>query len=417
MYQVGDSVVKGKMWLKLVVVCVMLFFVFLGDAIYSDWVPAYMQEVMGSPLTMGLVMAFSSLAGLIADLIFPQLLRKFTSKTLMLMTILVSALFGLVMLLTTWWPLMMLFLFGMVVWGIYYELLGFGASEYVSSNAPSHFRTGAWSLLSAFRGLAYFLGPIIGSLLALQYGNITAIGSALLFTAIGLIIWFLLIGMNKSHQKVGSSEEAERVDIFLEAKYWLILIRRVWPVVIISLLCGLLDSTFWTTGTVFSDNLAREHVYGGLFLPLYELPMVVVGLMVARMGIYKGKKKLAEFFLLVAGILMMFLVLVENTVLILLISLLVGVATAICWPLKDAIYTDVVNRMGHQGKHMIGLSGSTVSVAYILGPIISGAIAQSFGEKNTFVVVGMFIVMISLLLLIFTPKKMRLPEAEIQNWN
>lgn len=415
--RVSVESVNSGVWARLLFVCLMLFFVFLGDAVYSDWVPAYMQTSLGSPLLMGIVMAFSSLAGLLADLVFPQLLKKFTSKKLMLMAILTSALFGLIMLLTVWWPLIALFLTGMVVWGIYYEFLGFGSSEFVSSSAPSHFRTGAWSVLSAFRGLAYFLGPIVGSLLVLESGNVYAVGFALLSTFIGLVVWFFLAKASVRNKPNESEVAVERVSVSLEVRYWWVLFKRVWPVVIISLMCGLLDSTFWTTGTVLSDNMAKEHVYGGLFLPLYELPMVIVGLLVAKMGIYKGKKKLAELFLLIAGLLMIFLVLAESTLLVLVISLLIGVATALCWPLKDAIYTDVVNRMGHQGKHMIGLSNSTVSIAYIIGPILSGALATIFGEKNTFVVIGILIVFVSLLLLIFTPRKMRLPEKEIEAWN
>ena len=134
------------------------------------------------------------------------------------------------------------------------------------------------------------------------------------------------------------------------------------------------------------------------------------------MGIYKGKKKLTELFMLLSGILMVFMTLTNSITFLLLLALGVGIVTAVCWPLKDAIYTDVTNRMGHEGKHMIGLSGSTVSVAYIFGPIISGAVAQVFGEKNTFVVVGLLVSLVSVFLLIFTPKKMRLPESEIKSW-
>ena len=131
---------------------------------------------------------------------------------------------------------------------------------------------------------------------------------------------------------------------------------------------------------------------------------------------YKGKKKLAEFFVLICGILLIFLSLSNSLWLMLIISFLVGISASFCWPLKDAVFSDVVNRMGIEGKHMIGLSGSTASLAYVLGPIISGFITTIVGEKNTFVAVGMILAFSALTLLVVTPKKMRLPQEEISEW-
>jgi len=38
------------------------------------------------------------------------------------------------------------------------------------------------------------------------------------------------------------------------------------------------------------------------------------------------------------------------------------------------------------------------------------------GEKMTFVIVGVFTVVVSLVLLAVTPKKLRLPQGEIAGW-
>ena len=180
---------------------------------------------------------------------------------------------------------------------------------------------------------------------------------------------------------------------------------------------GLLDSTFWTTGTVLSDNMAKESTLGGFFLPLYELPMIIMGIIVAKLGIYKGKKKLAEYFMLVSGALLVSMYFVQTTALLLAISFCVGVTASVCWPLRDAVYSDLVSRMGFEGKHMIGLSGSTISLAYIIGPIVSGGLASLFGEIETFAIVGLLLVLVSVFLLMVTPKKLRLPESVIETWN
>lgn len=395
------------------IVCFVLFFVFLGDGILSDWVPAYIQESTKNPLIMGFIVSFSSVVGFLADLVFPEVLKKVSSKKMIVLAIGSSLIFCGVLLWSTWWPWMILFLMAMAVWGIYYEFLGFGGQQFISDNIPAHFRAGAWAVLGAFRGLAYFVGPIIGSYVMILKGNTAVVVLAAFFVCLGYVFWLLSGG--KKEQKVVVQEETS-INIFVEAKHWFFLLKYVWPIVTISLVLGLLDATFWTTGTVLSDNMARESFWGGMFLPLYEFPMVLTGLLVAKWGVYKGKKRFAEIFMLVSGLLLILLRFGDSLYLSLGISFLVGVTTSFCWPLRDAIYSDLVSRMGFAGKHMIGLSGSTVSLAYVIGPILSGYLANIFGEKGTFVVMGVGLVVVSTVLLLVTPKKMRLPEKEIEAW-
>jgi MFS family permease len=393
---------------------IMLFFVYLGDGILSDWVPSFVQKSLASPLVMGVVISFSSVVGLGADLIFPQLLRGLKTRRVLMMAIGSSLVFCGVLFWSIAWPLIILFLVAMAVWGLYYEFLGFGSQMFVSESVPAPSRSGVWAVMGAFKSLAYFIGPIVGSYLAISKGDNLVVVVATSCVILAYIMWRLM-GRNKSEAVL--EEPAEKINLVKEIKHWVVLFEHVWPVIMISLMMGIVDATYWTTGTVLSDNLAKETWWGGLFLPLYTLPMVFVGLVIAKWGVYKGKKKLAEIFMLISGILLMLLGVSNGVVMILMISLLVGTMLSFSWPLTDAVYSDIVCRMGGEGKHMVGLSGSTVSVAYIIGPIMAGAITQSVGEKNTFVVVGMVLAMVSVFLLVVTPKKLRLPQTEIKTWD
>src|SRR5690349_14522786 len=98
-----------------------LFFVFLSDAILSDWAPAYMEAELGSALVMGLVMSSSSVVGLLMDLVIPQWLKGTSVHKLTLWAIVSSLGFSATMLLGTVWPIVGVFLLGMAVWGVYYE--------------------------------------------------------------------------------------------------------------------------------------------------------------------------------------------------------------------------------------------------------------------------------------------------------
>ena len=399
---------------SLMVVSVVLFFVYLGDAILSDWVPAYIQSSVNSSFLMGLIISFSSVVGFVSDLVFPQFLKEVKTRRLFLLAIGSSLIFCGVLIWSIPWPWVILFLLAMAIWGVYYEFLSFGKQGFVSEAIPAASRSGAWAIIGTFQSLAYFLGPIIGSWLTINRSNSEVLLVAAFFVMIGYLIW-LISGRERSDKTV--LEVRERINIWEESKHWWVLLEHVWPVLIISLMLGIVDATFWTTGTVLSDNLARYGMWGGMFLPFYMLPMVFMGVFVAKWGVYRGKKKLAEIFMLLAGILLTLIGWRDELWFLLLIAFGVGATMSVSWPLTDAVYSDIVARMGREGKHMMGLSSSTVSLAYIIGPVLVGLVASKVGEVRTFGWVGMIMALTALVLLFVTPKKMRLPESIIQTWD
>lgn len=409
----GKGLVIEGYWVKVILISVMLFFVYLGDGILSDWVPSFIQASLKSPLLMGFIVSFSSLIGFGADLVFPQMLKAVKTRKLMLMAIGTSLIFSGVLLWSIVWPWVVLFLLAMAIWGIYYEFLGFGGQQFVSEAVPAKARSSTWAIMGVFKSLSYFLGPIIGSTIAVTRGDTPTVIMAVIFVLIGYGIWLLMKDKRTEHE---ITEPSEKINILNEIKHWWTLSEHVWPVLTISIFMGLVDATFWTTGTVLTDSLAEKNWLGGMFLPFYMLPMVIFGILVAKWGIYKGKKKVAEITMLLAGICLSFLGLTNSLYMLLAISLLTGTALSIAWPMTDAVYTDIVDRMGREGKHMVGLSSSTLSLAYIVGPIIAGGIAQTVGEKMTFSVMGILTVIVAIFLLFTTPRKLRLPQEEIQNW-
>lgn len=410
----GFGLFRDSMWARVLTVSVILFFVYLGDAILSDWVPSFLQVALGGSLFMGLVFSFSSVVGFVTDLVFPQLLRKFKARRLILLAIAANLIFSGILIWTTAWSWLVLFLLAMAVWGVYYELLWFGSAQFVSDNVPTESRSGVWGVLSVFKSLAYFIGPIVGSWLAISRGNMTTVVVAASVVCVGYVIWVLTSKKEKIHER--EIEPMEKFDIGEELGYWKVLFVHVWPVLLISLTMGLIDATYWTTGAVLSDIMARGGLLGGLFLPAYMLPPIFMGVILAKWGVYKGKKKIAEIFLLFAGVFLALLGLRESLLSMLLLSFLTGVALSIAWPMVDAVYSDILARMGTERKHMVGLSSSTTSLAYIIGPITAGFISSRVGERMTFVVMGALTVVVAIVLLFSTPRKLRLPQAEMSEW-
>jgi MFS family permease len=148
---------------------VILFFIFLGDAILSYWVPNFLQESLnGSSLVMGLVFSFSSIVGLVTDLVFPSLLKSFTVKRLVLCAGLLGVAFLGMLMVGTKLPNIWVFLIAMSIWGIFYEFLGFGSQQFIADSVPLKLRASGWAILGTFKNLAFFFGPIIAGWLLLS---------------------------------------------------------------------------------------------------------------------------------------------------------------------------------------------------------------------------------------------------------
>lgn len=399
------------MWRKVTIFLIILFFVLLSDAVLSDWVPGYLQNVLGSPLKMGLMMALSSVVGLSMDIIFPHLLRKSGVRKLAGSAIVGSMVFLLSMFSSTWISFGLILVIGMTAWGIYYELDSFMTQQFVAGVAPHNQRSSVWGVVGVVRSLAYFLGPMLGAYIV-RYGDRAVVMSA----AVVLTFAYIMFLFMKHPKSVEVEIDIHGINFLEELSYWGALGKRVWPVLLISLMGGLVDATFWTTGTVLNDSLANKSFAGGWFMSAYMLPFLFVGIIVAKWGVNVGKKKWAERFVFLGGLSLMALPYLENVWLILASVLMCGVFLAMAWPLVDAVYTDLVTRARRGRKHIMGMSAAAFSIAYIVGPIFSGWLAGLFGEMRVFSIVGGMVVVVAVILLLTTPKKLLLPQVEMTSW-
>jgi MFS family permease len=402
---------KDPVWARVTTISLTLFFIFLGDAILSFWVPNFIQDSLHSSIAMGFVLSFSSIVGFGSDMIFPQLLRGMSVGKLLFIAIITSLLFSLALFGSTFFPLVLVFLLAMALWGIYYEFVGFANHQFIADSIPHELHSSAWAVVSTFRNLAYFLGPMIGGWLVIRSRRSPLI-MAVMFTLIGL---FMVISGRKFRGQTVELNFSE-VNLKKEIEHWIVLFRHVWPVVVLSLFLALIDSTFWTTGAVLTAELSEKAWYGALFLPFYTLPSLVAGYIVLKKKVAKGKKKLAIRFTLISGVFLALIGVFDSVVIELLMVLTSSAFLSFSYPLLDGAYSDIIARMGRERKHLIGLSNSAISLSYIVGPAIAGIITNFVGERGNFTVAGIATILVCIFLLVVTPKKLKLPQQEIKSW-
>lgn len=398
-------------WFRIASITLVVFFVSLADAILSYWVPTFIQDSLNSAAAMGLIMGFSAMAGLGTDFILPQIMRNTTVKKLMISAVFTSLAFSLLLLVAIKIPVLAILLGAMAAWGIYYELINFSNHQLVATYVPKYGHAAAWGWIMMFKSTAMFLGPM----LAVWLISFSAQKLVLFASSFTLIALFIALAAKRHHDRP-LEVELHHINFSAELKKWMSLSKHVWQILILSLTLGIIDSVFWTTGTVWSEALTEKSFWGGMILPFYSLPSIPLGLFLAKKKILSGKKKTAELLTLASGLALLFLAFTDSLAGILLIILLSSILLSIAFPLADAVYSDIIARMGKQDQHLIGLSNSTFSIAYIIGPVLAGFTAQFFGEQRTFAALGLGVALVSAFLLLATPKKLKLPQAEIREW-
>ncbi len=402
---------ENPAWSKLLVFSLILFFLRLSDSIISYWAPNQIQDSLGNPVMMGAIISFQSVVGLFADLIFPKIFKTVRTRRLIFWAILMSALTSFTLSAGAVKPLVAIFIVTMTLWGIYYELMTFANYQFMGSVIPGHMRAAAWGFMGIFINLAYFLGPFIASQL-LSHGLLITQGTIIIFLVASLI----LLTLNKSMHDTPAVVDFSKANPLQELKHWATLTRAVWPALTISLLLGFVDATFFTVGAVWTQKLTLINPWGVWFLPLYLLPSICIGIPLSRWNISNGKKKLAEKFLGLSGIFFMGMIFSSSVSWQLVVVCLASSALAVCYPLLEGVYTDIINRMGCEKKDMIGLTGSVINLSYIVWPIMAGLISSKVGERLSFFWLGIVVVVSSAILLMITPKKLKLPQAEIETW-
>jgi MFS family permease len=147
------------------------------------------------------------------------------------------------------------------------------------------------------------------------------------------------------------------------------------------------------------------------------MPALFMGFVVTKWGIYSGKKKMALKFMILASLFLILLIFKLPVVLYVVCVFMCSILLGVTYPLTDAVYSDIISRMGKERKHLVGLCNSSTSLAYVIGPALAGLVASLVGEKLTFAVIGCLTLVVAIILFFTIPRKIHLPETEIKSWD
>ncbi|MEP7166739.1 MAG: MFS transporter [Candidatus Woesebacteria bacterium] len=389
---------------------VVIAIVDMADAAMGYISPIYLEKITGSSTEMGLILATSSTAGIICDFLFAKYFPQ--KKSGFFLTILFSLVF--------FFPLSLLVfhsipaaLFGMVMWGIYFEGMVFANFHAIHERVAAADHGWAWGTASILRNIAWIIGPLLATTL-IAVEDILPLRVAIGIYAFGLVIagLYVWVTSGKKHHEHHAEQVVSR-SFGTELAVWKKYGRVIWPLLVLNILFYIIESAFFSVGPLFAEHLKAQNIWGGSFVSMYSIPGLVAGFLVMSLAKPFGKKRLAYSAGILAGLGLVAVSITSSVGMILMLTFIASIGLCLLQPALSAVFEDFIARSGATGNDLIGLTAMSGSFAYIIGPILNGVLNDQFGEQAVFGIWGAVLVIYSVALFFIVKRKVKLPQAEV----
>ena len=386
--------------------CITFLLFAVADAVMAYTVPYYLENALPNYFSMGVLLASSSIAGILFDIILNKYLNKQSFLFFLKFAFTAALIFPLTFLILP--PIIPIFLLSMTIWGIYYELISFSHFHFIHlTDRRKHAQS--WGIISIFKSSAYVIGPLLaGSLYAIS-GKLPFLAAILL-----ILVGFLFL---IAYQKTLKGKPGElsglgiktKLDFGQELHNLKQIMSKVWPIWLFNFAIFLVDAAFWSIGVLF----AQEGDFKGLLLSAYMLPSLFVGLSADKASRPFGKKRIALLAGLIAGTLIVLMGFLSANLVLLTVVFLSSIFGALACNEIIASFEDYFSRLRDLGDEMVTIERTSENLAYIIGPVIGGLLASILGFQKTFSVFGGFLVFTAILAFVALPRKIKMPQTKL----
>jgi MFS family permease len=391
-----------------------LFLILLGDGIVAYIFPLVLGNHVSSNLVIGLIMSASSVTSIACDFLIPILFPKYGWKFQLITGIILAITFPLITALGDTFSIVWLFLIASLMWGIYYEFIMFAQQSFVVEEEDQKHYSHDWSIVEILTNIVEVSAPIIGAFILIR--GIVAYTSVTLVIEILALIFAILLVLVKRDAKTQTpkSQIKEYISLFKGLKSWKILSRKVYIILIMAVIVEMVSAGFLTFAGLYGEQLIANPDWNWVLITIATIPYMFGSIIIYRLNMKKGKKRLAQLSILTSGIILSLLFFFGGKLIPILVLIFISnLIMSLCWPLDDAIFSDLQKRLGKHGLHLIGLSQASYSIAYLVAPAFMGFLADRVGYNNSFAIIGVIAAVVGLILLIITPRKLRMPHKEL----
>jgi MFS family permease len=390
-----------KIFLNIILIVV---FWAIFDGIFSYLIPIFFSEIGLTKTQIGLIISTSSIFGAAFDFLISKFLKNTHYRRLFLFFYIFCSIFPIVL-----WSSSKLFFFSiiaMAIWGLYYDLANFVIFDFIGNHSKSE-NSQRFGIISIFKSVGISIAPIIAGALIISVVTFAPFLVALVFLFISFLFYLVLVKLSSKDIQITQTHRS-RSDFTKEFSLWKKIGFIIFPVLLFNTVICLFDAAFWVIGPLFSQNFPALKDFGGLFMLMYTVPSLITCWFVGKINHKFGKKKTAFVTFLIGNIILFPLFFIKSPLIILITVFLSSLMVSIAWPSMNGAYGDYIYESEKYDREIEGLSDFSTNLGWIIGPILAGLIADNFSVSATFSFLAIFNILISIILLITTPKNINI---------
>lgn len=397
---IGERFASQKSFVYVFSFIVLFWTIF--DSIMQYITPLLIEGRGFSNSMIGLILGSSSIAGAAFDFLICKIFKNTNFKRVFLIMFVICAIYPLLLwqAKTVWF-----FLFVMAVWGLYFDLYGFGVFNFVGRYTQKKDHSPSFGTVQIFRALGGILAPFIVGLVIVDYVNWRALSLSWLFLAVGFLFFVALIILMRKKQPPDNDQRKtpRRKNLFIELHLWRKLGKLMMPVLLLTFFLFFIEAFFWTLAPLYAETTGLGQ-FGGLFLAAYSLPALIVGWFMGTLTKRFGKKRTAFVGLLIGSLILSSFFYLPHPILSIAIVFIASFFISIALPAINAAYADYISEATAVEEEIESLEDFAFNIGYVLGPISAGVLADVVGIKSAFSVLGVLGAMLAVFLLLRTPK-------------
>lgn len=390
---------------KIFVILLITFIWLMADNLLEFVFPTYLESVGKSYVEIGLLLSLVSIAGVLVDLPMGSLSDKASRRKLMISGLVLSIVAG-ILIFSLDGDLFLACSF--LLWGFAYQVWRVPRDAYYASVTNKKHRAESYGFDAEVKYLGQTIGPLIGGFVLLYFGftGILSFYSLFLFFAV-LSLFFLVKESN--HRSLGSAifclrnpsnyvselKEFRSFGLFGVVLLFFALLMTAW------------EQVLFTFQPLFygPDVLNIPPNLGGLLLASFSLPGIFLSFFIGRLADKAGKRIALLVGLVVMGVSLILFSQLHDLVSIFLLALSISVGWVVSVISLNALIVDL--SYGHKKGEVVGVWDFFMDIGFVIGPVIGGFVAEIFGVRAVFFLMGFVFLTSSLLVLMIKDKKLR----------
>jgi len=305
-----------------------------------------------------------------------------------------------------------IYLIAMALWGLYYDLHNYGTFDFVGLYTEKKEHSSSFGVIQVFQALGYMLAPLFAGLLISEVVGPRPFILSYIFLVLALIFFLLLLFFLRKEPDKGTSTSSEsrcpNITFLKEFRLLKKVGYIILPVLCLTLVLNIIDAFFWTVGPLLAESLVELKGFEGLFMVAYSLPFLMVGWFVGGITKKLGKKRTAIISVLIGSAILSILFLIQQPMVIILVTFIASFFIALAWPANNGSYADYITETPLVEKEIEGVTDFYTNIGYVIGPILAGYLAENVGNIEAFSILGLIGLVAAVILLKVTPKSINL---------